>query len=1077
MNFTIYSLGDLSVFRSALNAVAMLFNPANPDAGLWVSAGNSFGVGTGVYLGMLVALLVALYQAAMSGRVDLKPVLMPLMVYTLMVVPKADVQIEDVYEGKVAKVDNVPIGIAIPGSVISSIAWQVTQSFETVFSTVDGSYSSMSSDNGFVTPLKLLNSLRSAPGSVNGAFPYLTRSLQELTINCLVGREEFKENLYRQSTNPISYALTAAGSVSGLTVYYSDATPSGIAKSCADAAELIKTDADSLFKPFPSSAGIINPKGLKTIEIFMNAGIGSGKGADGKEPFRYEDYEKAYTALVHSTAEQAKNFVLLSTLEPHISAAAYCAPEAANVADLARCMPFASATEQWREDAAASGAFFSKIMVNGMNIMIFLSYVLFPMMVIAIMLLGPKGVQAAGAYAMFTISTQMWLPVAAVINYFIQLQVMNEISAFGGQDLLLNAYNAPLFYEKVSTKLALASDMIGAIPLLCMSIFTGSMFATTRIAERWGGRDYYDEKVNSPEPVKMDAVANAGGYFALEGFSSAIEARGLADIPTVDVGKGMQTLQRYSIGSTQTQADTHERQLMDSLGDEIRHGNGAEVKSVLTRALGAEKGSQVYTSLASGKGALAEVSTASDQGNSHNQSHAERDIQGTDHVDETSLDKSLRASMGLRAGLSGKVPIIPGIGASASLDAGVERSTTRSIREADRVSSGHQSVDDFTSQNQQGDRNAAAEKQTANTQTDQGVRTGASLTANLSNSEAKAVSESVLQSESFRQDKTLREAATQTWQASEQAERAKQLQQQVQLGGQISANNLVSRLQQDPAYRQSLLDQTQDLVSHGDPHYLFWQNKMNGFAGRSYSEDQKDLVARWQALHATDQDAAFRFDARYFGVDLDTRPPTTLTPETLKNQVGQKAAEAGSLVEPKSRQDAIKSEYENLRSQSGRAIRAGDGQVRALHQAGKGDVDGQGGINLNAIPSEDRYYRDVHQGLGDVHQRLKDDPRARFLLDELTGGQKYLEGLKAKDTSPDRSASADRQREAVAERIRLQGKLYRQQLFPGELKMFNEGMGKDLDQQVARLSAERHLTGQLGKQQIDEHTKPDGKQP
>ncbi len=92
----------------------------------------------------------------------------------------------------------------------------------------------------------------------------------------------------------------------------------------------------------------------------MNANMGSGKGADGKEPFRYEDYEKAYTALVHSTAEQAKNFVLLSTLEPHISAAVYCAPEAANVADLARCMPFASATEQWREDAAASGAFFRR---------------------------------------------------------------------------------------------------------------------------------------------------------------------------------------------------------------------------------------------------------------------------------------------------------------------------------------------------------------------------------------------------------------------------------------------------------------------------------------------------------------------------------------------------------------------------------------------------------------------------------------------------------------------------------------------------------------------------------------------
>lgn len=1075
MSFTIYSLGDLAVFQSALNAVAMLFNPANPDAGLWVSAGNSFGVGTGVYLGMLMALLVALYQAAMSGRVDLKPVLMPLLVYTLMVVPKADVQIEDVYEGKVAKVDNVPIGIAIPGSVISSIAWQVTQSFETVFASVDGNYSSMTSDNGFVTPLKLLNSLRSAPGSVNGAFPYLTRSLQELTINCLVGRDEFKESEYRQSTSPVSYALNAAGTVAGLTVYYGNAAPSGVAKSCADAADLIKVDAESLFKPFPSSAGISNPKGLKTIEIFMNAGIGAGKGANGKEPFLYEDYEKAYTALVHSTAVQAKNFVLLSTLEPHISAAAYCAPEAANVADLARCMPFASATEQWREDAVASGTFFSKIMVNGMNIMIFLSYVLFPMMVIAIMLLGTKGVQAAGAYAMFTISTQMWLPVAAVINYFIQLQVMNEISAFGSQDLLLNAYNAPLFYEKVSTKLALASDMIGAIPLLCMSIFTGSMFATTKIAERWGGRDYYDEKVNSPEPVKMDAVANAGGFFALEGFSSAIESRGLADIPSVDVSRGVQAMERYSVGSTQTMADTREFQLMEGLGEEIRHGKGAEVKNVLTRALGAERGSQIYSALATAKGAQAEVSTTSDQGDGSNRSHAERDTQGVDHVDETSMDKSLRASIGLRAGLSGKVPVIPGIGASAGLDAGVERSTTRNIREADRVSSGHQSTSDFTSQNQQGDRNTSGEKQTLNTQADSGARTGTSLTNSLSNSEAKAVSESVLQSESFRQDKTLREAATQTWQASEQAERARQLQQQVQQGGQISANNMVSRLQEDPDYRQSLVDQTQDLVDHGDPNYLFWQNRLNGFAGRGYSDEQKDLVARWQALHATDRDAAFRFDARYFGVDLDARKPTALMPETLQNQVGERSGEVGSLAGPKYSHEDVAAHYEDISQKADRAVHQGDRQVRGLHQAGINAVGDQGDRNIKAIPAEDRYYRDVHQGLANAYQRLKDEPRARFLLDELSGGQQYLDGLTAKDTSPDRSPAADRRRQEVADRIRLQADLYRQTLFPGELKLFNESTGKDLDQQIVNLSQARHLTGAFGRIQVDDHSKPEGR--
>jgi len=642
-------------------------------------------------------------------------------------------------------------------------------------------------------------------------------------------------------------------------------------------------------------------------------------------------------------------------------------------------------------------------------------------------------------------------------------------------DLLLNAYNAPLFYEKVSTKLALASDMIGAVPLLCMSLFTGSMFATTRIAERWGGRDYYDEKVNSPEPVKMDAVASAGGFFALEGFSSAIESRGLADIPSVDVGRSVQAMERYSVGSIQTMADTREFQLMEGLGEEVRHGKGAEVKSVLTRALGTERGSQVYTALAAGKGAQAEVSTASDEGNGSNRSHAERDTQGIDHVDETSLDKSLRASMGLRAGLTGRVPVIPGIGASAALDAAVERSTTRTVREADRVSTGHQSVSDFSAMEQQGDRSVLGEKQTFSTQADSGSRAAASLTDSLSNAEAKAVSESVLQSESFRQDKTLREAATRTWQASEQAERARQLQQQVQQGGQISANNMVSRLQADPAYRQSLLDQTQDLVNHGDPNYLFWQNKLSGFAGRAYNDEQKDLVARWQALHATDRDSAFRFDARYFGVDLDTGSPTALMPETLRHQVGQRSGEAGSLAGPENTPEDIAAHNESLHQRVGRAVRQGDRQVRGLNLAGINAVGEQGGRHLQTIPAEDRYYRDVHQGLTDTHQRLRHDPRARFLLDELSGGQAYLEGLSAKDTSPDRSPAADRQRLAVAERIRVQAELYRQTLFPGELKNFNAGPGRDLDQQIASLRQVRHLTGPLARIQLDEHAKPEGR--
>ena len=75
-------------------------------------------------------------------------------IYALMFGPTARVAIEDAYSGAVRVVDNVPLGPAAIGSVMSNVGYGVTRLFEQAFSTP------AMTDQGFADPLQTLMSVR-----------------------------------------------------------------------------------------------------------------------------------------------------------------------------------------------------------------------------------------------------------------------------------------------------------------------------------------------------------------------------------------------------------------------------------------------------------------------------------------------------------------------------------------------------------------------------------------------------------------------------------------------------------------------------------------------------------------------------------------------------------------------------------------------------------------------------------------------------------------------------------------------------------------------------------------------------
>ena len=120
MAYEIISIGDGEMLYNAFQGVAMIFG--NNSLNKLISAGFALGI-----------LLISLRYLT-DQEFPLRYALVGLILYLVMFTPKDTVTIEDIYSGQVRVVANVPIGVAIPMSVISTMGVKMTEMFETAFS-------------------------------------------------------------------------------------------------------------------------------------------------------------------------------------------------------------------------------------------------------------------------------------------------------------------------------------------------------------------------------------------------------------------------------------------------------------------------------------------------------------------------------------------------------------------------------------------------------------------------------------------------------------------------------------------------------------------------------------------------------------------------------------------------------------------------------------------------------------------------------------------------------------------------------------------------------------------------------
>ncbi|RTL53131.1 MAG: hypothetical protein EKK46_09405, partial [Rhodocyclaceae bacterium] len=186
MDFTLYTFGDVEIFRAALTGVAMVFSGDG-----FFTSDSALGLGMVAAFGLVVTLLVMLVQGVMTQRIELGQFIVLVAIFFVMFVPKFRVQIEDYYgtSGNIAAVDNVPLGVAFPVAAMSALTKGINDRLATAYQTVSGSaYTEMTS------PLKVVLSLRRAalglPNVPNG--PRWRQNLIDYSLYCMAGRPEFE---------------------------------------------------------------------------------------------------------------------------------------------------------------------------------------------------------------------------------------------------------------------------------------------------------------------------------------------------------------------------------------------------------------------------------------------------------------------------------------------------------------------------------------------------------------------------------------------------------------------------------------------------------------------------------------------------------------------------------------------------------------------------------------------------------------------------------------------------------------------------------------------------------------------
>jgi TraG-like protein, N-terminal region. len=524
MTPTIYVVGNIKSFFSALTALQMLFNPGNNT--LWASGNGAFGGGPLIALGLVITLVILFISTILKQRFEMHQVLMLVIVYGLMFGVHTSVNIENMYSGDSSIVQGVPVGIAYPASIFSTVAFVASEQIGEAFQQANNTDTSLFTGAngaggvyGFDGPLAITYKMRGIYSLFSMQDAPLSNSVSSFVGSCVEPTNDVAEGDIGKSGNlACSFfdvgcgageaALPLANAQATLYVNSSDGTINPKLVNCSTAAATLGR-AWTAFQQSTSDYGTPNLANLLSEKTI-------GASHNNETP---TEASELIGTMLQGTANTGYNYMNNMILNCSFQAGEH---EGLSVYDPnmpssmeSYCVTKASAFGRQVAMNAGTASLFGMNMLPLMAILQFLFFAMAPIVVGVAMMQGMAGLSNLGKYLLFGAWTESWMPVAALINDYSQQIIGDTFTKLrdnmsSGLHITSPAYLGSIL-DHAQRDLSMANLMMSLTPVLTFAILSGSYYAFSQMGTAIRGDSVMDKNMSLSTPTDGTSALTNGG--------------------------------------------------------------------------------------------------------------------------------------------------------------------------------------------------------------------------------------------------------------------------------------------------------------------------------------------------------------------------------------------------------------------------------------------------------------------------------------------------------------------------------------------------------------------------------------
>ncbi|MGP9551931.1 conjugal transfer protein TraG N-terminal domain-containing protein [Halomonas sp. AOP42-D1-22] len=566
MDATIYSIGSSAYLKEIIMAVTSIIG----------TGGFSKLIQSGLLLGVLIMAFqtlfnggkpVAVHQIAVSG-----------LLFALMFGPTVDVAIEGVYDGQSHAVADVPIGIALPGSLVSQVGYGLTEMFETAFSSPSGATSGygLTDGAGYADALKMLMEIRRngnnadllstidsvGTGGTNNFRGSWDNYIRECTAMKIDLNDISIEQIYNEGDH--MDGLKFESELFGTVITHNGATQT---LSCTAAFAALEAWTTSVVASEEVKSAI-----GRQIGLHSTGGHGSLAEPD------TDAFVAANGALgaLSQSATGAQQYIQTAILEPIFHQA--MSGRYRDIHDFSASTMINQALQQRNVQWAAEQTIFMSIVRPMITFIEGFAYAITPFMAF-IIVLGAFGMKLAIKYGQMLLWIQLWLPVLAITNFFLYMVASSELAQL--DNATTSFYELHQAGERLGYWVSVGGMLAAATPILTLVLLTGSTYAMTSLAQKMGGSDHVDEKQMAPDVLRQGAVMDQVSMQT----SSQMTGRANTDSEKVMEKLSLQDALNTSYQSSSQQMDQASQSFLGSFAKTFSAGDSRNISNARGEAI------------------------------------------------------------------------------------------------------------------------------------------------------------------------------------------------------------------------------------------------------------------------------------------------------------------------------------------------------------------------------------------------------------------------------------------------------------------------------------------------------------